>query len=151
MRASNPVLSNPLNLRRTVALSFAQFRYAFANVMSEADGRAAYERYAVPGPGRPVFQAALANLNPWSTATRVNYRNSDRAPLLLIAGGEDHQIPAAVVRDNYQKYADSEAVTDFKEFPGRSHLIIAQPGWEEVAAYALSWAKAKAAEAALLP
>ena len=151
VRASSAVLSNPLNLRRTVALSFAQFRYAFANTMSEADARAAYERYAVPGPGRPVFQAALANLRPWASPTAVNFRNADRAPLLLIAGADDHQIPAAVVHDNYRKYDRSEAVTDFKEFARRSHLIIAQPRWEEVAAYALSWAKSKAAEAALLP
>jgi pimeloyl-ACP methyl ester carboxylesterase len=151
VRASSAVLSNPLNLRRTVALNFAQFRYAFANTMSEADAYAAYERYAVPGPGRPVFQAALANLRPWADPTAVNFHNADRAPLLLIAGADDQQIPPSVVRDNDRKYRRSEAVTDFKEFAGRSHLIIAQQGWEEVAAYALSWARAKAAEAALMP
>ncbi len=150
IRASWPVLSSPLSVRRTVALTFGQFRYAFANVMSEEDARAAYERYAVPGSGRPVFQAALANLTPWSHATRVNYRNTDRAPLLLIAGSNDYQVPAAVVEENFRRYEHSEAVTDFKQFAGRSHLLIAQSGWQEVAAYALSWAKAKAAEDLLL-
>lgn len=151
VRASVPVLSNPLNVRRTVALTFAQFRYSFANVMNEEDARAAYERYAVPGPGRPVFQAAFANLNPWANATKVNYDNPHRAPLLLIAGREDHQVPTSVVLENHRKYERSEAITDFKEFTRRSHLLIAQEGWQEVAAYALSWAKAKASEARLLP
>ena len=151
IRAAGPVLSNPLNVWRTVALTFAQFRYVFANVMSDEEAHAAYERYAVPGPGRPVFQAALANLNGWGRVTRVDYRNNDRAPLLLIAGSNDHQVPASVVGDTFRKYEHSEAVTDFKQFAGRSHLLIAQAGWQEVAAYALSWAKAKAAEDLLLP
>lgn len=98
IKAASPVLSNPFNYRRTVPLTFEQFRYAFANVMTESDARAAYERYAIPGPGRPIFQAATANLNP-RTAAKVNYRNGDRAPLLLIAGSEDHQIPPAVNRE----------------------------------------------------
>jgi dipeptidyl aminopeptidase/acylaminoacyl peptidase len=93
-----------------------------------------------------VFQAALASVSPWSHSTAVNYGNARRGPLLLIAGLDDHQIPATVVRENYKKYRRSEAITDFKEFPGRSHLLIAQEGWQEVAGYALSWAKAKAAE-----
>ena len=151
VRASSPVLSNPANVGRTVMLTFDQFRYSFANTMSELDARAAYGRYAVPGPGRPIFQAAFANLNPWAQATKVNYANADRAPLLLIAGSEDQQVPAAVVRDNYKRYARSDALTDYKEFAGRSHLLIAQDGWQEVAAYALSWAKAKALETLLLP
>ena len=151
VRASSPVLSNPANVRRTVMLTFAQFHYGFANTMSEQEARDAYARYAVPGPGRPVFQAAFANLNPWAHATKINYANADRAPLLLIAGSEDHLVPAAVVRDNRKKYEGSEAITDYQEFAGRSHLLIAQKGWQEVAAYALSWAKAKALETLLLP
>lgn len=84
VRASSPVLFNPANVRRTVMLTLAQSRYVFANTMSEKEARVAYERYAVPGPGRPVFQAAFANLNPWAPATKINYANADRAPLLLI-------------------------------------------------------------------
>ena len=151
VRASAPVLANPANIRRTVALTFAQFRYSFAHAMSEREARAAYERYVVPGPGRPVFEVAFANLNPWAQATKVNYANADRAPLLLIAGSEDHYVPAAVVRQNYEKYRGSEAITDYKEFAGRSQLLTAQEGWQEVAAYALSWAKAKVLETLLLP
>jgi hypothetical protein len=132
------VLRNPANCKRTVALTFEQFRYAFANVMSECDARAAYEREAIPGPGRPVFQAGLAALAPH--AAKVNFRNGTRAPLLFIAGGEDHIVPPSVNRANDRGYWRSPAVTSFMEFPGRSHLIVAQAGWDEVADNALLWA-----------
>jgi pimeloyl-ACP methyl ester carboxylesterase len=138
IKALSAVLLNPANRSRTVALSFEQFRYGFANTMTEADARAAFERHAVPGPGRPVFQAGFANFSP-TAATKVDYRNHRRAPLLVIAGGDDHTVPASVNKANHRKYRHSQAVTDFKEFPGRSHLIVAQHGWQEVADYALSW------------
>ena len=147
IRAANPVLSNPFNYGRTVALTFEQFRYTFANTMTEADARAAYEQQAVPGPGRPVFQSALGNLTP-GAATMVNHLNDYRAPLLLIAGGSDHLVPPILNQVNFKKYGKSRAVTDYKEFPGRSHLIVAQEGWEEVAAYALNWVQAAIRNAA---
>lgn len=150
VRAANPVLSNPFNYWRTVALTFKQFQYTFANTMTEADARAAYERDAIPGPGRTVFQAALGNLTPGAAST-VNHLNEDRAPLLLIAGGSDHLVPPILNRINHAKYKKSGAVTEYKEFPGRSHLIIAQEGWEEVAAFALDWAETAVRAAALLP
>ena len=140
IKSVNPVLSNPFNYNRTVTLTFEQFKYAFANTMSETEARSAYEQNAIPGPGRPIFQAALANFNPWA-ATKVNYRNHHRSPLLLIAGTQDHLVPAVQNRINYQKYAHSNALTDYKEFPYRSHMIVAQEGWQEVAEYALSWAQ----------
>ena len=139
IKSLSPVLLNPANNKRTVALTFDQFRYAFANTMSDVEAMKVYQRNAIPVPGRLVFQAGLANLNP-RAATRVNYRNDERAPLLLIAGSEDHTVPASVDRSTFRKYRYSKAITDFKEFPGRSHLIVAQEGWEEVADYALSWA-----------
>lgn len=140
IKAAGPVLSNPLNYWRSVMLTFAQFRYAFANVMTEEAARAAYDNYAIPGPGRTVFQIAFGNFNPWA-ASKVNHRNSQRAPLLLIAGAEDHLVPPIINRVNYRKYQRSTAVTEYKEFPHRSHLLIGQDGWEEVAEYALSWAQ----------
>lgn len=136
----SPVLSNPLNYKRTVALTFKQFCYAFANTMSETEACSAYDRYTIPGPGRPIFQVALANFNPWAV-TKVNYCNHRRPPLLLIGGTKDHLVPAVQNRINYQKYACSNAITDYKEFPYRSHLIVAQEGWQEIAEYALSWAQ----------
>jgi len=150
MRAASPVLKNPASYWGTVALTFPQFRYAFANAMAEPAARGAYERYAIPGPGRPVFQAATASLNA-AAATKVNYLNHDRAPLLLIAGGEDHQVPPSMNRSNYRKYSRSRALTQFKEFAGRSHLIAAQEGWQEVAEYALTWAQAQAGAGAGAP
>jgi alpha-beta hydrolase superfamily lysophospholipase len=134
-----PGAQNPANYGRAVMLTADEFRYAFGNTLSEEASLAAYERYAVPGPGRVLFQGALANFNPHA-ATKVEFHNEDRAPLLLIAGGVDHTVPAVVDRQTADHYASSKAVTAYKEFPGRSHWTIAEPGWEEVADYALSWA-----------
>jgi pimeloyl-ACP methyl ester carboxylesterase len=140
IKAGGPVLSNPLNYGRTLALTYAQFRYAFANGVAEREARAAYERDTIPGPARPLFQLAFANLNPWTPA-RVEFRNARRAPLLLICGDNDHLAPAVLGRINYRKRQRSGAVTEYKEFRGRSHLIVEQTGWEEVAEYALTWAQ----------
>jgi pimeloyl-ACP methyl ester carboxylesterase len=145
LRSAFPVLKSPLNNHRAVALSPEEFHYAFTNTLSDEESQRAYERYAVPGPGRVLFQAALANFNP-RAATHVDYRNDDRAPLLFIAGGEDHVIPAKVNEANAKHYRHSRAITDFKEFPGRVHFTIGQPGWEEVADYALDWAMEHAVE-----
>jgi pimeloyl-ACP methyl ester carboxylesterase len=140
IRALSPVLLNPANVRRAVPLDFEQFRYAFANTMTEREAREAFQLNAIPAPGRIVFQAGLANLNP-RAVTKVDYRNDRRAPLLLIAGSEDHIVPASVNQANLRKYRRSTATTNFAEFPGRSHLIVAQTGWEEVAEHALTWAE----------
>jgi pimeloyl-ACP methyl ester carboxylesterase len=140
IKALSPVLLNPANVRRAVPLDFEQFRYAFANTMTDREAREAFQLNAIPAPGRIVFQAGLANFNP-RAATKVDYRNSRRAPLLLIAGSEDHIVPASVNQSTLRKYRHSSATTDFAEFSGRSHLIVAQTGWEEIAEHALSWAQ----------
>jgi pimeloyl-ACP methyl ester carboxylesterase len=139
LKSAFPVLKNPANNHRAVALTPSEFHYAFTNTMSEEDSRAAFERYAVPGPGRVLFQGAFANFNP-RAATSVDFGNEDRAPLLLIAGEDDHTVPAVVDRSAAKHYRKSSAITEYKEFPGRAHFIIGQNGWEEVADYALSWA-----------
>jgi pimeloyl-ACP methyl ester carboxylesterase len=139
LKVGFPVLQNPANNHRAFTLTFDQFCYGFANTMTEEAAREAYERYAVPGPGRVLFQGVFANLNP-HTPAKVDFGRADRAPLLLIGGEFDHTAPAVVDRSMAKHYEKSPAVTEYKEFPRRSHFIIGQDGWEEVADYALRWA-----------
>jgi pimeloyl-ACP methyl ester carboxylesterase len=135
-----PVFSDPFAYWQTVSLTYRQFRYAFANAMSEGEARAAFTLYTIPAPGRPVFEAAFANLIPRS-ATTVDYANGERAPLLLVSGADDRIVPPSVVRANHRRCGRSKAITSFKEFPGHSHLIIAEDGWQQIAEFALSWAQ----------
>ncbi len=126
--------------RKVVYWSFGNFRYAFVHSLPEAEARAAYEAHVTPETGRVFFQGAFAGFARHSPAT-VDFRNGARSPLLILAGADDHIVPASLVRRNYRKYAKSSAVTDFKEFRGRTHWIIAQQGWQEVAGFALAWIK----------
>jgi pimeloyl-ACP methyl ester carboxylesterase len=141
LKSGFPVLKNPANAHRAVMLTPEEFHYAFTNTMSTEASTEAYERYAVPGPGRVLFQGAFANFNP-RTPNRVNFRKADRPPLLLIAGGSDHIVPAAVDESMANHYRKSPALTEYKEYPDRSHFTVGQDGWEEVADYALNWAVA---------
>lgn len=147
LRVSFPALSNPANNHRAVPLTPEQFHYAFTNNLSETESAGVYERYAVPGPDHVLFQAALANFNPHA-ATAVDFQNENRAPLLLIAGGSDHVSPPAVVEANFRLYGKSKAVTEYRDFPGRTHYTLGQDGWEEVADFALSWAESHTRQAA---
>ena len=147
IRAGFPVLSNPANRHRAVGFTPAQFHYAFTNTLSEEESREVYERYHIPAPGSFIWGMVLANFTPGHQDDYVNYNNDDRAPLLFIAGGEDHLQPPSVNKSNANHYRDSKAVTEYEEFPGRSHYTIGQEGWEEVADYALAWATEHAAAA----
>jgi alpha-beta hydrolase superfamily lysophospholipase len=139
VRTMLPVLRNPANRHRAVPLTPDQFHDAFANTMTAAQARVAYDRYLVPAAGGVLFEGALAGLRP-GAATKVDFANRNRAPLLFVAGGADRLIPPAVTRVNARRYRRSGALTAYREFPGRSHFTIGQPGWEEVADHALSWA-----------
>lgn len=139
LKSAFPALKNPFEQHRAVALTLQQFNYGFTNYLSEEETRPIYERYAVPGPNHVLFQASFANFNPHA-ATTVDVHNDERAPLLLIAGGKDHTVPASVTQANYKLFGHSTAITDFKEYPDRTHWTIGQPGWEDVADYALDWA-----------
>jgi pimeloyl-ACP methyl ester carboxylesterase len=139
LRAAFPVLRNPANLGRTVELTRPQFHYAFTNTMSDEEARAAYDRYEVPGPGRPIFQAAFANLGP-GAATKVDFHKDERAPLLVMGNDRDHTVPASVSKESAKRLGKSKAVVDYKAFAGRPHFTVGAPGWEEVADYALDWA-----------
>jgi alpha-beta hydrolase superfamily lysophospholipase len=140
LRSAFPVLRNPANVRRAVGLTPRQWHFSFTNTLDEQDSLAAYRRYHVPAPGRPLFQAATANLLP-RAATKVNFRNPDRAPLLLVAGSADNTVPPAMVRENLARWRRSPARTELKEYPGRSHFTAGSPGWEEVADDVLAWAE----------
>jgi pimeloyl-ACP methyl ester carboxylesterase len=139
LRVASVALRNPANNRRAVTLTPEQFHYGFTNTLTEEESAPIYERYAVPGPGRTLFQAGLANFNP-RAATRVDVRNDDRAPLLLIGGGRDHTAPASTTRAAAKLYRRSRATTEYQEYPERSHYTFGEDGWEQVADYALDWA-----------
>jgi pimeloyl-ACP methyl ester carboxylesterase len=139
LRAALPVLKNPANRNRTVELTPQQFHYAFTNTMSDADAKQAYDRYEIPGPGRPLFEAAFANVNP-NAPTKVDFRNDRRPPLLVIGNGEDHTVPASVSKEAAKRLSKSGAIVEYREYPGRPHFTAGAPGWEEVADQALEWA-----------
>ncbi|MEA2575859.1 MAG: hypothetical protein QOH93_3157 [Chloroflexia bacterium] len=138
LKANAGVLLGWMNWKKAIRMSLPQFQYAFTNTFPEKEQKYYYERYVVPETGRIFFQAAFAMLDPHH-AIRVNYKNNDRAPLLLIAGEKDHLVPPSVTRSNYTRYKHSTARTDFKEFKGRSHLISSGEGWKEVAGYIAGW------------
>ncbi|MFI7427436.1 alpha/beta hydrolase [Micromonospora sp. NPDC049836] len=139
LRSSYSILHNPANRNRAVPFTREDFRYSFGNTISQEESDAAWERYAVPGAGHVLFEAAFANLNP-DAATKVDTKREDRAPLLLTAGGEDHVVPPSVVSSNANLYRGSNAITGYREYPGRSHFVGGEPGWEEEADFALEWA-----------
>lgn len=135
-----PILKNPANRRRAVGFTPSEFHYAFTNTLSREDSDRVHERYHIPAPGNWVWAYGLiANFKPGHQETWVNYKNAARAPLLFLAGGEDHIMPASVNRSNARHYK-SEAITEFEEVPGRSHWTCAEPGWEAIADRAVEWA-----------
>lgn len=141
LRATRSVLANPANRNGTVKLTDRQFHYAFANTVSLEQAAAERARWAVPGVGRPLFQAGFANFTPAArAATAVGFDNPDRAPLLLVAGTADHIVPAAVVRETHHRYRRSAALTEYRECPGRDHGTGLHDGWETVADDVLDWA-----------
>jgi alpha-beta hydrolase superfamily lysophospholipase len=136
-------LKNPFGKSKTVMLTPKQFHYAFTNTLDAPEAAEVYERLPIPGPARTLFQAAFANLNP-KTPIKVNYKNDDRAPLLLIAPGRDRIIPTSTSKAAFKLQSESRAKTELKEYPERSHYIVGEPGWEEVADDALDWAEQSA-------
>jgi pimeloyl-ACP methyl ester carboxylesterase len=138
LRVASIVLRNPANRNRAVALTPKQFRYGFANAVSEPESTELFERWTVPSPGKPLFEAAIANFAPHSPAA-VDTRKSDRGPLLVTGGGKDHTVPRAISKSTVKLYRHSSAGTDYKEFSDRGHSLTVDNGWREVANAALAW------------
>jgi alpha-beta hydrolase superfamily lysophospholipase len=142
LRAGLPGLGNPTNLHKAVSLTAKEFRFGFGNALSEAESDALYERWTIPSPARPLFQAAAANFVMHSQAA-VDTANQGRGPLLLVSGTADHTVPDVVTRSTLKQYRDSAAVTELKQFEGRGHSLTIDEGWREVAQAVLDWLKAK--------
>jgi non-heme chloroperoxidase len=140
LRVASVALRNPANKKRAVALTAKQFRYGFGNALSEEESNELYERWTIPSPAKPLFEAAFANFSPRSPA-KVNTQNATRGPLLLTAGGEDHTVPPAITKSTLKQYRRSPAATDYKEVPGRGHSLTIDNGWHEVADAVLAWLK----------
>src|SRR5437660_4833103 len=140
LRVASIALRNPANRKRAVSLSREQFRYGFGNAVSAQESDQLYERWTIPSPGKPLFEAAFANFAANSPA-KVRTDNATRGPLLLTAGGKDHTVPAAITRSTLKQYRRSPAVTDHKEFPDLGHSLTIDSRWREVADAVLSWLK----------
>ena len=136
LKSASPVLGNPANRGRAIALTFEQFKYGWANALGEAEAKDLYEKYHVPASGAPLFQAATANLNPWTEA-KVDTKNPERGPMLIISGERDHTVPWAVAKASYRKQLRNDAVTEIAKIPGRGHSLTIDHGWAEVADTAL--------------
>jgi non-heme chloroperoxidase len=145
LKSAFPVLGNPANRSRAVPLTYEQFRYGFANAVSEEEAKQLYETYSVPTSGKPLFQAATANLNPWTEA-KVDTKNSDRGPLLIISGEKDHTVPWAIANASYQQQQENEGVTEIVEMKNRGHALTIDSGWREVADKALAFVRRFAQE-----
>jgi pimeloyl-ACP methyl ester carboxylesterase len=140
LRAASPVLANPLNRHRAVPLTYDQFRYAFANAVEQDEAKALYDEFAVPATGAPLFQAAAANLNPWTEA-KVDTTNPERGPLLLISGETDNTVPWAIVNAQYERQKRNPGITEVIQIPNRGHSLTIDNGWREVAQPALEFFK----------
>ena len=140
LKVAGIVLRKPANRREAISLTADQFRYGFGNAIPAQESADLYERWNIPSPGKPLFEAALANFTPHSPA-KVNTGNRDRGPLLVTAGGQDHTVPPAISMATRKLYHKSPAVTDFRDFPDRGHSLTIDHGWREIAEYVLTWLK----------
>jgi pimeloyl-ACP methyl ester carboxylesterase len=140
LRSALPALGNPANRGRAITLTLDQFRYGWANAVSDEEAKQLYETFHVAAPGAPLFQAATANLNPWTEA-KVDTQNPDRGPMLIISGGNDHTVPWAIANASYKRQLRNKGVTEITEVPNRGHALTIDSGWREVADKALAFVK----------
>jgi pimeloyl-ACP methyl ester carboxylesterase len=141
LKSASPVLGNPLNHGRAIALSFDQFKYGWANNLDDSEARELYETFHVPASGAPLFQAAVANINPFGGETQLDSRNPERGPLLIIAGDSDNTVPTAITNASYKIQSKNPGVTEIEHITGRGHSLIIDHGWKDVADAALTFVK----------
>jgi non-heme chloroperoxidase len=140
LRAAAPVLRNPLNFNKAVPLTYDQFRYAFANAVDETEAKQLYAEFAVPAPGAPLFQAATANINPWTQAN-ADYKNPDRGPMLIVSGEMDKTAPPAITNAIFKRQKKNSGVTETVTMPNRGHGLVVDSGWREVCDVSLDFIK----------
>lgn len=138
LKSASPVLGNPANHNRAVPLTYEQFRYSFANAVTDDEAQELYNTYAVPGSGVPLFQAATANLNPW-TEVKVKSKSPARGPLLILAGERDHVVPWSIANASYKKQRRNKSATEIVKMPGRGHSLTIDHGWRDVAQRSLEF------------
>ncbi|MDX6215293.1 MAG: hypothetical protein QOG99_877 [Frankiales bacterium] len=138
LKSAFPVLGNPANRHRAVPLTYEQFRFGFANAVDEDEAKDLYATFAVPASGTPLFQAAAANLNPWTEA-KVDTKNPERGPLLIVSGEKDNTVPRAIAAASFKAQQHNPGVTEFIELPNRGHALVIDSGWREVADSALAF------------
>ena len=138
LRAASVALRNPANWNRAVPLTYEQFRYSFANAVGEDEAKELYLGYSVPGAGEPLFQAAAANINPWSEA-KVDSMNPKRGPMLIISADSDHTVPWAIANASYKRQKRNKGITEIVKMTGRGHALTIDAGWREVAEKALEF------------
>jgi non-heme chloroperoxidase len=140
LKSARPVLGDPRNRGKAIALTWEQFAYGWVNALSEAEGRELYDEFHVAAPGAPLFEAAMANLNPW-TDVKVDTKNPARGPMLIISGEKDHTVPWALADAAYKRQQRNPGVTEIEELPNRGHALVIDSGWQEVAETALGFVK----------
>jgi pimeloyl-ACP methyl ester carboxylesterase len=140
LKSAFPVLGNPANRHRAIPLTFDQFRFGFGNAVTEAEAHQLFGTFAVPASGAPLFQAAAANLNPWTEA-QADYKNPDRGPMLILASNKDNTAPTAIQKAAYDLQRKNPGITEFKELPDRGHSLTIDSGWELVAQTCLDFVK----------
>ena len=140
LKSAWPVLGNPANRKRAIPLTYEQFRYAFANAVTEDEAQELYKTFAVPAAGAPLFQAAAANLNPW-TEVKVDTENPERGPLLIISGEKDHTVPWSITNASFKQQQKNPATTEIVEIANRGHALTIDSGWREVADTALKFVR----------
>jgi pimeloyl-ACP methyl ester carboxylesterase len=140
LRSASPVLKNPFNKGKAITLTLDQFKYGWANALGEDEAKQLYETYHVAAPGVALMQMANANLNPWTQA-KVDTKNPERGPLLVIDGEKDHTVPWAIANASYKRQSRNPGVTEIKQIPNRGHSLTIDSGWRDVAETALEFVK----------